>query len=94
MCGASSTIDDRSARIGQKKGPNGLLHPDAIADSYWYLHTQHRSAWSQELDVRPYAETFLAQSRPASATATALRSFAVSIPTYTSLYAVIVRPPG
>jgi NAD(P)-dependent dehydrogenase (short-subunit alcohol dehydrogenase family) len=44
--------------IGQKKGPDGLLHPDAIADSYWYLHTQHRSAWSQELDVRPYAETF------------------------------------
>src|SRR4030088_3258051 len=44
--------------IGQQKGPDGLLDPDAIADSYWYLHTQHRSAWSQELDVRPYAETF------------------------------------
>jgi NAD(P)-dependent dehydrogenase (short-subunit alcohol dehydrogenase family) len=44
--------------IGQQKGPDGLLHPDVIADSYWYLHTQHRSAWSQELDVRPYAETF------------------------------------
>jgi NAD(P)-dependent dehydrogenase (short-subunit alcohol dehydrogenase family) len=44
--------------IGQQKGPDGLLHPDVIADSYWYLHTQHRSAWSQELDVRPHAETF------------------------------------
>ena len=44
--------------IGQQKGPDGLLHPDVIADSYWYLHTQHRSAWSQELDVRPYAEAF------------------------------------
>jgi NAD(P)-dependent dehydrogenase (short-subunit alcohol dehydrogenase family) len=44
--------------IGQQKGPDGLLHPDVIADSYWYLHTQHRSACSQELDVRPYAEPF------------------------------------
>ena len=44
--------------IGQQKGPDGLLHPDVIADSYWYLHTQHRSAWSQEFDVRPHAETF------------------------------------
>jgi len=34
--------------IGQQKGPDGLLHPDVIADSYWYLHKQHRSAWSQE----------------------------------------------
>ena len=44
--------------IGQQKGPDGLLHLDVIADSYWYLHTQHRSAWSQEFDVRPHAETF------------------------------------
>ncbi|WP_244562436.1 hypothetical protein [Bradyrhizobium lablabi] len=43
--------------IGQK-GPDALLLPDVIADSYWYLHTQHRSAWSQELDVRAHAETF------------------------------------
>jgi NAD(P)-dependent dehydrogenase (short-subunit alcohol dehydrogenase family) len=51
-------IFSKVADIGQQKGPDGLLDPDAIADSYWYLHTQHRSAWSQELDVRPYAETF------------------------------------
>jgi hypothetical protein len=44
--------------IGQQKGPDGLLHPDVIADSYWYRHTQHRSARSQELDVRPYTETY------------------------------------
>ncbi|MDB5405292.1 MAG: NADP-dependent 3-hydroxy acid dehydrogenase YdfG [Rhodospirillales bacterium] len=44
--------------IGQRKGPDGLLHPDAIADGYWYLHRQHRSSWTQELDFRPYAETF------------------------------------
>ena len=51
-------IFSKVADIGRQKGPDGLLDPDAIADSYWYLHTQHRSAWSQELDVRPYAETF------------------------------------
>ena len=44
--------------VGQQRGPDGLLHPDVIADSYWYRHTQHRSARSQELDVRPYTETY------------------------------------
>ena len=29
-----------------------------IADSYWYLHTQPRSHFTQELDVRPYVEKF------------------------------------
>lgn len=29
-----------------------------IADSYWYLHTQHRSAFTHELDLRPYIEKF------------------------------------
>lgn len=29
-----------------------------IADAYWYLHTQHRSAFSQEIDIRPYVEKF------------------------------------
>ena len=39
-------------------GADGLLSPDAIAEAYWQLHTQHRSAWTQELDLRPYKETF------------------------------------
>lgn len=29
-----------------------------IAESYWFLHEQHRSAFTQELDLRPYAEKF------------------------------------
>jgi NAD(P)-dependent dehydrogenase (short-subunit alcohol dehydrogenase family) len=44
--------------IGNLKGPNGLLDPDAIAESYWYLHSQHRSAWTQEIDLRPFSESF------------------------------------
>ncbi len=44
--------------IAQRKGPDGLIRPEAIADAYWYLHTQDRSAWSQEIDLRPYSEAF------------------------------------
>jgi NAD(P)-dependent dehydrogenase (short-subunit alcohol dehydrogenase family) len=40
------------------KGDDGALQPDAIAEAYWQLHRQHRSAWTQELDLRPYKETF------------------------------------
>lgn len=39
-------------------GVDGLLSPDAIAEAYWQLHLQHRSAWTFELDLRPYKETF------------------------------------
>jgi NAD(P)-dependent dehydrogenase (short-subunit alcohol dehydrogenase family) len=39
-------------------GKDGLLGLDAIADAYWYLNTQPRSAWTQELDLRPYKEPF------------------------------------
>jgi NAD(P)-dependent dehydrogenase (short-subunit alcohol dehydrogenase family) len=35
-----------------------LLSPDAIAETYWQLHRQHRSAWTHELDLRPYREAF------------------------------------
>lgn len=42
----------------KSKGADGLLNIDAIAGAFWYLHTQHRSAWTQELDLRPFKETF------------------------------------
>lgn len=38
--------------------PDGLLNTDAIAESYFQLHRQQRSAWTQELDLRPYCEKF------------------------------------
>jgi len=41
-----------------KAGADGLLNIDAIADSYWHLHNQHRSAWTHEIDLRPYKEPF------------------------------------
>jgi NAD(P)-dependent dehydrogenase (short-subunit alcohol dehydrogenase family) len=38
------------------KAEDGILDPDAIAESYWQLHRQHRSAWTHELDLRPWRE--------------------------------------
>ena len=40
------------------KASDGILDPDAIAEAYWQLHRQHRSAWTQELDLRPWSETW------------------------------------
>jgi NAD(P)-dependent dehydrogenase (short-subunit alcohol dehydrogenase family) len=35
-----------------------LLSSNAIAETYWQLHTQHRTAWTLELDLRPSVERF------------------------------------
>lgn len=35
-----------------------LLDPDAIAETYYQLHRQHRSAWTSEIDLRPWLEKF------------------------------------
>ena len=42
----------------QRFGPDGMLHPDRIAEAYLMLHRQQRSAWTQELDLRPWSEGF------------------------------------
>jgi len=41
-----------------ERGPDGMLDIDAIAEAYWFLHHQRRSAWTLELDLRPWAERF------------------------------------
>lgn len=40
------------------KGSDGLLKLEAIAETYWALHKQHPSAWTHELDLRPFKEPF------------------------------------
>jgi len=50
----SSAADAR----GAQRGPDGLLLPDEIAKSYLHVHQQQRSAWSWEIDLRPWAEKF------------------------------------
>ncbi|MDH2386347.1 SDR family NAD(P)-dependent oxidoreductase [Bradyrhizobium sp. CER78] len=42
----------------KQMGARGLLDIDAIADAFWSLHRQHRSAWTHELDLRPFTEPF------------------------------------
>jgi NAD(P)-dependent dehydrogenase (short-subunit alcohol dehydrogenase family) len=38
--------------------PDSFLDPDAIAETYWAVLQQHRSAWSWEVEVRPWVEKF------------------------------------
>ena len=40
------------------KDRDGILAPDDIAEAYWQLHRQPRSAWTHELDLRPWMEGF------------------------------------
>ncbi len=50
--------DHRPGRERGAKGEDGLLDPDAIAEAYWQLYRQKRSAWTLELDLRPWTEKF------------------------------------
>ena len=40
------------------EAPDATLDPDAIADTFWHVLHQHRSAWSWEVEVRPWVERF------------------------------------
>ncbi|MEM1414232.1 MAG: SDR family NAD(P)-dependent oxidoreductase [Myxococcota bacterium] len=39
-----------------KRPEDGILKPEDLADLFWMLHAQPRSAWTFELDARPYVE--------------------------------------
>lgn len=43
---------------GEKMPKDGILLPDHIAENYWQLHRQPRDAWTFEIDLRPYMETW------------------------------------
>lgn len=51
-------INARFPEYRERKGEGGMLDVDAIAETYWYLHKQHRSAWTHEVDLRPFKEKF------------------------------------
>lgn len=38
------------------KDQDGVLNPEHIADTYWFLHQQPRDAWTHELELRPWME--------------------------------------
>ncbi len=60
---AHSLIDgqiagERTSHSAEARGEDAVLAPDAIAEAYYQLHLQPRSAWTQELDLRPCLEKF------------------------------------
>jgi NAD(P)-dependent dehydrogenase (short-subunit alcohol dehydrogenase family) len=49
----------RRERLGKQSfEPDELVNPSSIAETYWQLHLQPRDAWTHELDLRPFAETW------------------------------------
>ena len=50
-------IDGGIGESNDPANPN-RLHPDHIAESYFHLHNQPRSAWTWEIELRPFVETF------------------------------------
>jgi NAD(P)-dependent dehydrogenase (short-subunit alcohol dehydrogenase family) len=47
-----------SRRVEPTDKPDSLLDPDAIAETYLHLLQQPRSAWSWEIELRPWVEKF------------------------------------
>ncbi len=45
-------------RAPERVADDGLLSPDAIAEAYYRTNAQQRSAWSHEVDLRPWREKF------------------------------------
>jgi NAD(P)-dependent dehydrogenase (short-subunit alcohol dehydrogenase family) len=46
------------AQAMSDRGPDALLMPDAIAETYLHIHRQHRSAWTSFVALRPWVEKF------------------------------------
>jgi len=60
---AHVVIDGRirpTSAVEHSGEPDGddMLHPTAIAEAYYQLHLQPRSAWTLEMDLRPWVERF------------------------------------
>jgi NAD(P)-dependent dehydrogenase (short-subunit alcohol dehydrogenase family) len=54
---AHFVIDGGIARPGTT-GDDAMLAPEAIAETYLHIHRQHRSAWTWEVELRPWVEKF------------------------------------
>jgi NAD(P)-dependent dehydrogenase (short-subunit alcohol dehydrogenase family) len=57
---AHFVIDGGIREVDDAGGEDGdsTLHPDAIAQTYLDVHRQHRSAWTWEMELRPWVENF------------------------------------
>ena len=60
-CGVSDGLvggESDMRLVDALKEREGIVAPEAIAESYWQLHRQPRNAWTHELDLRPWLETW------------------------------------
>ena len=48
----------RVREMSSEREEHTMLSPNAIAETYWNLHTQNPTAWTLELDLRPAVESF------------------------------------
>lgn len=55
---AHFVIDGGIRSAARPDAADNMLDPDAIAETYWATLMQHRSAWSWEIEVRPWVEKF------------------------------------
>ena len=51
-------VHESMPNLVKSKGEAGLIDPSAIAEAYFTLHQQPRSAWTFEMDLRPFKETW------------------------------------
>jgi len=56
--GIASPGRDLQAEVGASNVDDSELEPDAIAQTYMAILQQHRSAWTHEVDLRPWKESF------------------------------------
>jgi NAD(P)-dependent dehydrogenase (short-subunit alcohol dehydrogenase family) len=54
----SARVRERFPERVAEKPEDGMLRPDDIAEVYFQIHEQPRSAWTFEVDLRPWAEKF------------------------------------
>ena len=52
------SADRPGYRASDREQADAVLDPNAIAETYLNLHRQHRSAWTHEIDLRPWVEKF------------------------------------
>jgi NAD(P)-dependent dehydrogenase (short-subunit alcohol dehydrogenase family) len=51
-------IREKGGAAAERLEPDRLMNPASIAEAYWQLHCQPRDAWTFELDLRPFCETW------------------------------------
>ena len=51
-------IKSNLPQVAERLGDDGMVGLEGLAHAYWALHQQPKNAWTHEIDVRPYKETW------------------------------------